>query len=105
MPKKKKPHLLADHPLHIYVTQTGTYIAGEEIKRVGPVLSVRDPVFVTNAADGMSFDMQPIKFVAPGQLFTLYTYGLIGDVEMPEGMVAWYLKYQEQREKQLDIQP
>ena len=53
----------------------------------------------------MSFDMQPIKFVAPGKLFTLYAYGLVGDVEMPEGMVAWYLKYQEQREKQLDVQP
>jgi hypothetical protein len=106
MPRKKKlPPLPADLPLRIYVTQTGAYIAGEEVYRRGPRLEILDPVFVSNSADGMSFDMQPVKFVAPGRLFTLYTYGLIGDVQMPDGMVAWYMKYQEQREEKRAAQP
>lgn len=105
MPPKKKPQLPDDLPLRVYVTQTGAYIAGEEVKRDGAVLDVRDPVFVNNSTDGVGFDMQPVKFVAPGDTFRMYTYSLIGDARMPEGMIAWYMKYQEKREQQRVNQP
>lgn len=105
MPPKKKPRLPEDLPLYVYVTQTGAYIAGEEVSRDGAVLELKDPVFVNNAADGTSFDLQPVKFVAPGQTFRMYTYSLIGDTKMPVGIIPWYLKYQEQRAAQLAKQP
>lgn len=94
-PKKKQ-----QDNFRVYVTQNGGYIAGNEVKREGPNLLVEDPVFVSRSGDGTGYDLQPVQFIAPGQKFRLYTYGLIGDAPMPLGMASWFAKYQQQRIKQ-----
>lgn len=97
---KKKPPLPAEPPLFIYTTLSGTSIAAEEVERDGAEIFVRDPVYVNNTADGTGFDMQPVRFIAPGKLFRMYAYGLTGDAPMPGGMIPWFIKYQERRRQQ-----
>ena len=100
MPKKKP-----QDNLRVYITQTGGYLAGNEVKREGATVLVEDPVFVSVTGDGTGFDLKPVQFIAPGQKLRLYTYGLLGDSPMPLGMTPWYAKYQTQRIKQAENSP
>lgn len=100
MPKKKR-----QDNLRVYVTQTGGYIAGNEVQRSSATLLVEDPVFVSVSPDGTGYDLKPVQFIAPGQKLRLYTYGLLGDAPMPFGMVSWYAKYQQKRTEQAEDSP
>lgn len=100
MPRKKQ-----QDNLRVYVTQTGGYIAGNEVQRNNATLLVEDPVFATVSSDGTGYELKPVQFVAPGQKLRLYTYGLLGDAPMPFGMVAWYVKYRQKRADQAESTP
>ena len=75
----------------------GGQIAGEEVERAGNLIVVNDPVFVSVKSDGTGYDIKPIQFVAAGEPFRMYTSGLLGETDMPAGMLPWFEKYQEQR--------
>jgi hypothetical protein len=101
MPRKKQ-----QGSLMMYVTQSGGYIAGEEVQpRNGTTLLVKDPVFVSPTPDGTGFDLKPVQFIAPTESFRMYAYGLLGDVPMPAGIIPWFRKYQERRAAQQQNMP
>lgn len=103
MAKKKQSQgkgIRSDNFLRIYLTTLGGYLAGEERGRSDSMIELRDPVFVTTRADGTGYDTKPVQFVPPEKTLNLYRTGLVADFAMPDGMIPWFRKYQEDRVEQ-----
>lgn len=95
--KKSQP---SDSLYMLYVLGKDQYLAGTEIDRTPMFVLVSDPAFISVSAEGTGYDTAPVMFIAPGVNFRIYLSGMVGDAQMPPGIIPWYQQYKKQRKEQ-----